>query len=141
VHTELSMRIRRARVLVVDDLEHTLSIALDGALARHQVDVAKDAIDAIYRIDCSSRPYDFVLCDIARGDLPGPEMWAYLSISRRRMAERMVFVASTVLSPDTRRFLDRVPNPCVWLPAAADTFDGLVNRCAISTKTSLLSGD
>jgi hypothetical protein len=35
-----SMLFRQARILVVDDPEHTLAVALDEALARHQVQTA-----------------------------------------------------------------------------------------------------
>src|SRR5208283_3313794 len=102
------MPMRRARVLVVDDPKRALSAALDRALLRHQVDAAHSALDAIYCIDCARLPYDVVLCDVVRGDLPGPELWAFLSINRKRAAERMVFVASTPLAPEARAFLDRV---------------------------------
>jgi CheY-like chemotaxis protein len=121
---------RRARVLVVDDPKRALSAALDRALLRHQVDAAHSALDAIYRIDCARLPYDVVLCDVVRGDLPGPELWAFLSINRKRAAERMVFVASTPLAPEARAFLDRVANPCVWLPTDAGAFDAFVGRRA-----------
>jgi hypothetical protein len=114
----------------VDDPKRALSAALEGALLRHQVDAAQSALDAIYRIDCALRPYDVVLCDLVRGDLPGPELWAFLSISRKRAAERMVFVASTPLAPGAMEFLDRVPNPCVWLPTDAGAFDAFVSRRA-----------
>jgi hypothetical protein len=127
------MRMRQARILVVDDPEHTLSAALDGALARHQVDVAKDPVDTLYRIDCASPPYDVVFCDVARGDLPGPELWAYLWNGRKGAAERIVFIASTPLAAEVRAFLDRVPNPCVWLPTDPEVLDALVNRRAISS--------
>ncbi len=107
---------KRARVLVVDDAAHHLTDALSDTLVRHEVDFARDAFDAVYLIDCATEPYDVIFCDLARGDLPGPELWAYLSITRAGAAERMVFVASSPLRPETRRFLARTGNPCVELP-------------------------
>jgi hypothetical protein len=120
----------RARILLVDHSHGALSLALEPALARHKADFARDAFDAIDRIDCAARPYDVVLCDLARGDVPGPELWAYLSISRPDAAERMVFVASAPLVPEARAFLSRVPNLCVELPVDAEAFDALVQRRA-----------
>jgi DNA-binding NtrC family response regulator len=121
---------RRARILVVDN-SGSLSLALEAALARHEADFARDAFDAIYRIDCATRPYDVVICDLARGDVPGAELWAYLSISRADAARRMVFVASAPLDPEAKAFLARVPNPCVELPADPDAFDALARRRAV----------
>ena len=120
---------RRARILLVDN-SGSLSLALESALTHHEADFARDAFDAIYRIDCATRPYDIVLCDLARADLPGPELWAYLSISRPDAARRMVFVASAPLESEAKAFLARVPNLCIQLPADPDAFDALARRRA-----------
>jgi len=121
---------RQARVLVVDTPERALSRALAEGLAGHEVEVARDAFDAIYRIDCSGPPYDAIFCDLAQGDLPGPELWAYLSLNRAPAAERMVFIASAPLRPETRTFLRCVPNHCVDLPVDADAIHALAVRRA-----------
>jgi DNA-binding NtrC family response regulator len=121
---------RRARILVVDT-SGNLSLALEPALARHEAHFARDAFDAIYRIDCATHRYDIVICDLARGDVPGPELWAYLSISRTDAARRMVFVASAPLESEAKAFLARVPNICVELPADPDAFDALARRRAV----------
>jgi len=126
----------RARILVVDQPQATLSHALEAAVARHDVDFARDAFDAIYRIDRAHRPYDVVLCDLARGDVPGPELWAYLSISRRDAAERMVFVASGSLGSEARAFLARVPNLCIELPVDPEAFDALARRRAVVRRSA-----
>jgi hypothetical protein len=107
---------KRTHVLVVDDAADGLTRALSDSLALHEVEVARDAFEAIYRIDCATRPYDVIFCDLARGDIPGPELWSYLSITRAEAARRMVFVASGPLRPETRRFLARTGNPYVELP-------------------------
>jgi hypothetical protein len=104
--------------------------ALGGALARHEVHFARDAFDAIYRIDSAARPYDVIFCDLARGDLPGPELWGYLSISRSSAAKRMIFVASGPLGPETRKFLTGVPNVCIDLPLDAEALHMLAVRRA-----------
>jgi CheY-like chemotaxis protein len=114
-----------AHVLVVDDAERTLSIVLGACLEGHEMEVAKDAFDAIYRIDCAASPFDVIFCDLARGDLPGPELWAYLALTRSTAAQRMVFVASAPLQPDAQAFLRRIPNRCVGLPLDADAIDTL----------------
>jgi len=123
---------RPARVLLVDDHDRTLSSALAEALEEHEVETANDAFDAIYRIDCADDPPDAIVCDLSRGDLPGPELWSYLSLTRRQAAERMVFVASGPLSNEARTFLRCVPNPCIKLPTNTTAIAALVGRRAVA---------
>jgi hypothetical protein len=101
---------------------------LEPALARHNVESARDAGDAIYQIDCATRPHDVIFCDLAREDLPGPELWAYLSLHCESAARRMVFVASAPLRIETRAFLARVPNLCLELPVDPEALDALARR-------------
>lgn len=123
--------ITAARVLVVDDREGTLSRALTGVLACHEVERARDAVEAIHRIDCAAhRPFDLIFCDLVRGDLPGPELWAYLSQNRKMAAKSIVFVASRPLKPKMRAFLATLPNVCVELPLNRTALDMLAIRHA-----------
>jgi len=122
------MHNRRGRVLVVDNPTRSLLLGLADALAGHEVEVARDAFDAIYRIDCAGPAHDVIFCDLSCDQLPGPELWAFLGLSRTGAAQRMVFVASSPLRPETRAFLERVPNLCVNLPADAEAVDALVAR-------------
>ncbi|MGH7436491.1 MAG: hypothetical protein ACRENE_12530 [Polyangiaceae bacterium] len=110
------MRRTRPRVLVVDDADRHLTDSLAESLGGCDVDVARDVVDAIYRIDTASDPYHLIFCDLARGDLPGPELWAYLSITRSDAAGRMVFVASEKLRPETMEFVRTTANTFVQLP-------------------------
>jgi hypothetical protein len=131
------MHDRRARVLVVDDAEGNLSSRLAEGLARHDVEFARDALDAIRRIDGLGRPHDIIICDLAGKDRPGAGLWAYLALLRPPAAERMVFVASTPLPPETTAFAQCVPNPCVDLPVDAEALDALVSRRAGATGPAL----
>jgi hypothetical protein len=130
VQLRAAMHDRRARVLVVDNAEGTLSSWLAEGLARHDVEFARDAFDAIHRIDDAGRPHDVIFCDLASKALPGPELWAYLALVRAPAAERMVFVASTPLPSETTAFVQCIPNPCVDLPVDAEALDALVSRRA-----------
>ncbi len=120
----------RARVLVVDDGTGGLSRALGDALVGHEVEVVSDAIEAIYAIDAA--PFDVIFCDL-RGDVPGPELWAYLSLDRTHDARRIVFVATEPLTAEALEFLERVPNPCVELPFDSEALHMLAVRRARST--------
>jgi CheY-like chemotaxis protein len=119
---------RRGRVLVVDNPERTVIHALRAALAGHDVEVVCDALEAIYRIDCAEGSHDVVFCDLECDQLSGPELWTFLAQRRGRVAERMVFVASSPPRPETHAFLARVPNPWIHLPADAKAIDALVTR-------------
>lgn len=112
----------------MDDSKRTLSASLCSELSHHEVEVARDAFDAIYRIDCAVRPYDAIFCDLAGEDLPGPELWAFLSLTRGAAARRMVFVASGPLHAETRKFLGSVPNPCIHLQRSPGVLDRLALR-------------
>jgi hypothetical protein len=126
---------RRGRVLVVDNPGRTLIHALRAGLAGHDVEVVCDALDAIYRIDCAEGSHDVVFCDLECGQLSGPELWAFLAQRRGRVADRVVFVASSPPRPETPAFLARVPNPCLQLPADAKAIDAIVTRrCAAGVR-------
>jgi hypothetical protein len=101
---------------VIDDPDALLSGALHGALARCDVEIARDVFDAIDRIECNDDPYVAIFCDLARSDLPGPELWSYLAAVHPDAAARIVFVASGPVPPQTRSFLHQVPNPFLALP-------------------------
>jgi hypothetical protein len=122
------MHHRRARVLVVDNVEGYLSSRLAAGFALHDVEFTRDRFDAIRRIDRAGSPHDIIFCDLASKDPPG--LWAYLALVRAPAAERMVFVASTPLPSETAAFVQCIPNLCVDLPIDAEALDALLNRRA-----------
>jgi len=117
-----------ARVLVLDDHNRTLGDLLASALQNHSVEWTADVVDALYRIDCDGHPFDVIFCDLVRGDVPGPELWSYLNITRPNAAKRIVFVASGPLSAEARAFIERVPNTLIEQPLDADGLGALAAR-------------
>ena len=130
------MRIRPLKALVVGS-HPSLLCALEDRAHAYDVDVAKDAFDAIYPLDSGASPYDVIFCDINRDDLPGPELWAYLSVSRPEAAASMVFVASTPPPLEVQAFLERVPNPCVYLPEDVGSIEMLVRQRSMGAEMRL----
>jgi hypothetical protein len=135
----LAMKGHRARILIVDHPNGRLSQALAPGLARHDVELARDAFDAIAKIDSAIPPHDLIFCDLSLADLAVPELWDYLSLASESAARRMVFVASGPLDAEARRFLARVPKGCIELgvlapdhsePAPAPASAGESNPCA-----------
>jgi hypothetical protein len=114
------------RFLVVDRAHGPLAYALAPAMSRHDVDFARDAVEVIHKIDCADPGYDLVLSDAVLGELPGPELRAYLALTRRRAAESVVYVISAPLSPQRRALVQRVPSMCVALPIGGECLDALM---------------
>jgi hypothetical protein len=137
------MHDRRARVLVVNNAEGDLSSWLAEGLALHEVELARDAVDAIDRIGskCTRRPHDVIFCDLASKDRAAAVLWAYLALLRPPVAERMVFVASAPLPSETAAFVKCIPNACVDLPVDAEALDALVNRRAGGKGPALARGE
>jgi CheY-like chemotaxis protein len=129
---KLGVEISRARVLVVDDPEGTLSRTLDTVLAHHEVETSHDVVDALCRIDSTNSHFNVIFCDATRGEITGPELWAYLSRHRQAAAKRLVFVSTGPVPPDTRAFLARVPNAWLELPSDNDALRTLIARRAAS---------
>jgi len=119
------MKRLRSRILVVDEPEGPLSLSLRSGAGWHEMDFARDAFDAIDRIEAASRPYDVILCDLARAELPGPELWAYLSVTFPDAAGRMAFVSSAPLLATAEAFLACIANRCVALPVDVATLVAL----------------
>jgi hypothetical protein len=84
------------------------------------------------RIDSTNDLFNVILCDATRGEITGPELWAYLSRHRQAAAKRLVFVSSGPVPPDTRAFLARVPNAWLELPSDNDALRTFIARHAVA---------
>jgi two-component system NtrC family sensor kinase len=102
-------------ILVVDD-EESIQRLLGSILQMdgHHVDVARNGNDALEHI--VRRDYDLVITDIKMPDMDGRQLYHHLQRLDRRLAERTIFITGDTVSPETRRFLQEVPNPCLTKP-------------------------
>ncbi len=102
-------------ILVVDD-EESIQRLLGSLLEMdgHHVDTARNGEEALERI--GRRRYDVVITDIKMPDMDGPSLYRRLQQLDAGLARRTVFITGDTVSPDTRRFLQDVPNPCLAKP-------------------------
>ncbi len=102
-------------ILVVDD-EESIQRLLGSILQMdgHHVDTASNGAEALERIGRAR--YDVVITDIKMPDMDGPSLYRRLLESDRSLAERTVFITGDTVSPETRRFLQDVPNRCLAKP-------------------------
>jgi CheY-like chemotaxis protein len=118
---------------VVGNSVDDASCALARVLAAHDVESAPDAFAAIHRLEEADRPFDVILCDVTTEKLPGPELWAYLSVDSGHLAERIVFIGARALPAQTAAFLERVPNPYVDLRTGTDALAAILAMRASPT--------
>ncbi len=120
-------RVRRLRVLVVDD-EPPLASAVGRMLEDdHDVDVVTSGEDALSRLE-RDEGYDAILCDLMMGGVGGMEVHAKLAAGRPALARRLVFMTGGVFDARAQRFLVEVPNPCLDKPFTKAEVIGAVNE-------------
>ncbi|MGB2695373.1 MAG: ATP-binding protein [Dehalococcoidia bacterium] len=102
-------------VLVVDD-EASIQRLLGSILQMdgHHVDTARNGVEALEYI--SRRRYDVIITDIKMPDMDGRELYQRLLEHDRAMAGRTIFITGDTVSPETRKFLQDVRNPCLAKP-------------------------
>jgi two-component system NtrC family sensor kinase len=102
-------------VLVVDD-EQSIRRLLTGILEMdgHRVDTAANGEEALDRI--AQQRYDLIITDIKMPDLDGPSLYRRLVKLDPVLAAHTIFITGDTVSPDTRRFLEDVTNPCLAKP-------------------------
>jgi two-component system NtrC family sensor kinase len=104
------------RVLVVDD-ELTIRLLLHDILRldKHNVALASSGVEAVDLLE--RERFDIVLTDMKMpGGMDGADL--YRSVRQRdpAQARRIIFITGDTVSPDTRTFLQRVPNPVLSKP-------------------------
>lgn len=114
-------------VLVVDD-ESSIQTLLRDVLNMdgHQVDIAGSGTEALRHM--SERQYDLIITDIKMPEMSGEEFYRRVWDLDREQAERMVFITGDTVNVATRRFLERVSNPCLAKPFRVGEIREIVER-------------
>ena len=103
----------RGRVLVVDDEPLILRMMMH-ALRDHDVVGVTSATDAL--VQCVSRSFDVVLCDLMMPGMTGMQLYDRLRETNPGSEGRVVFMTGGTLLPDVQSFLATTPNPCLEKP-------------------------
>lgn len=105
----------RYRILVVDD-EESIRVLLRDILEMdgHGVEVATSGIEAWDRLDGGD--FDVIITDMKMPGMDGATFYRELRGRDPTLAARIVFITGDTVSPDTRAFLQTVPNPVLSKP-------------------------
>ncbi|MFO0760445.1 MAG: response regulator [Byssovorax sp.] len=118
---------RRGRVLVID-AETQVAHAMARILGReHEVSLEVDGRSALTRLS-EGEEFDVVFCDVHLPDLTGIQLYDALSRRRPELARRLVFLTSDGIAPDSKRFLESLPNVSLSKPFATESLRALVRE-------------
>jgi PAS domain S-box-containing protein len=118
-------RLRRGRVLIVDD-DVRVARGLSRLLsAEHDVAVVGSGAAALARI-LGGEPLDVVLCDLMMPDMTGMDVHAAVLARAPALARRLVFITGGAFTPAARAFLDDVPNLRLEKPVVTEQLRDVV---------------
>jgi CheY-like chemotaxis protein len=120
-------RVRRRRVLVVDDEAFVVEALIAVLSDDFDVEGTTDAPEALRRL-CSGDRFDLVLCDVTMHPLGGLDLRDRLHAADPAAAARIVFMTGGVADPAARRRLAAMPNVCVTKPGTGDELVELVRN-------------
>ncbi len=121
----------RSRILVVDD-ELSIRGLLHTSLtaAGHHVETAGDGVNALEYL--AKEDVDLIISDVKMPGVDGIELYRRILAWEPRVAARMIFTSGDLLNPQTRSFLDSIPNPNIAKPfdltAMRDLVDAMLTR-------------
>jgi two-component system NtrC family sensor kinase len=103
------------RVLVVDD-EESIRLLLHDILRLddHAVEIARSGLEAFELV--RSQHFDVVITDMKMPGMDGASFYREVRLRDPILARRIIFITGDTISPDTRAFLQRVPNPVLSKP-------------------------
>jgi CheY-like chemotaxis protein/two-component sensor histidine kinase len=106
---------RRGRVAIVDD-EAGIRRAVGRSLANaHDVVLFESARVLADQVAAGER-FDVILCDLMMPDMTGMELHQVLRSRVPEQADAMIFMTGGTFTPESRAFLEAVPNPRVEKP-------------------------
>jgi DNA-binding response OmpR family regulator len=109
-----AVRLRRTRVLVIDD-EAALGRSIQRLLSKdHDVTVESDARRGAAL--AASGGWDVVFCDLMMPGMTGMDLYEGLVATRPDMARRVVFMTAGSFSPRSWEFLESTLNPRLTKP-------------------------
>ncbi len=110
-----SIKIGRAKILVVDDDPGTLELLSQVLTAEgHEVQTAATATDALERIE--SERYSLILLDIKLPGMSGIELYRSIQKIAESLARRILFITGDVMGVDTKDFLSKTKAPYISKP-------------------------
>jgi len=122
-----STKIRRAKILVVDDEPATLELLSQILTAEgHEVQTTEKAIDALERI--KSERYSLILLDIKLPGMSGVELYRSIEKIAESLARRILFITGDVMGADTRDFFSKTNAPRIAKPFDIEQLKNVIDR-------------
>jgi PAS domain S-box-containing protein len=123
----------RGRILVVDD-EKMVRETIKAILGpRHEVVTACSGREA-KEILATDTCFDCILCDLMMSDIPGIELHGWLAENRPKLAQQLAFITGGVFTPQTRKYLDDIPNLVIGKPFKKREFETLVSGLVAASR-------
>jgi two-component system, cell cycle sensor histidine kinase and response regulator CckA len=116
----------RARVLIMDDDAHVVTVLCRILGRDHDVVATTDAREALALIAAGDQ-FDVILCDLMMPDMTGMDFHAALAEIAPGLARRVIFMTGGAFTPTAKAFLDRVRNTRVEKPFDAKNLLALVS--------------
>jgi CheY-like chemotaxis protein len=114
----------RLILVVEDDASLRELIAHILLLDHHDVDTARDGVEALYRIE--RRPYDLIISDLRMPNLDGPGLYKALRDRYKEALPRVIFVTGNAEADDYVPFLAGTGDPVLTKPFSVDDLRTLV---------------
>jgi len=100
---------RRGKILIIDDDALVLESLSDGVSLEHEVKSTTSASTALEWI-LAGESFDAILCDVMMPSMGGEEFYAELGRIAPQQSGRVVFLTGGAFTPQSRTFLDAIPN-------------------------------
>ncbi|MEO8212640.1 MAG: response regulator [Myxococcales bacterium] len=111
----VARRVKRARVLVIDDEVAIGRVVVSALSAEHNVVVVNRATDAFLRFQAGER-FDLVLCDVLMPVVSGPEVYATIKERWPDILPNLVFMTGGAFTPATAEFIGKAMTPLLPKP-------------------------
>ncbi|HXA95155.1 MAG TPA: response regulator [Candidatus Dormibacteraeota bacterium] len=112
-------------ILVVEDEGSVRELIANILLLdNHEVDTARDGVEALYRLE--HRPYDLIISDLQMPNLDGPGLHKALRKRYAQALPRVIFVTGNAGTEDYVPFLAETGDPVLTKPFTVEELRTLV---------------
>jgi CheY-like chemotaxis protein len=107
---------RSGKILIIDDEDAILSM-LEAALeGDHAIATARNAREAIQRLESSSEAFDLVLCDLMMPDMDGMRLFQELTARWPELEPKWAFITGGAVNQEIRSFVQNTTRPVLHKP-------------------------
>jgi PAS domain S-box-containing protein len=120
-------KLRRGRVLVIDDDPMVAAVVRRTLSPEHEIVTANRSDEALERLRRGER-YEVILCDVMMPNMTGVDFWQELDSFLPEETKKIVFLTGGAFATQARQFLDSIPNLHLDKPFAPDQLRAIVRE-------------